>query len=272
MNFFEEIKKCLKFINIHQNSKNSKKNKVGAWNNAMVNNLNKDKNMFLISFEPLLDKYANIIDEANDVTDPKNPGFRRTRRVLGHQHERGIILPFALSTNEVNSESVFHISDVDQSSSLLECDNSLKDNDECKSKEERHVRTLTLEFVMKMIPQKFRISFLKIDAQGMDLDIVKSAKDEIKRVERICVEAVKYNEKNNKHYKNAPFCDEIKEEIEKLDFVAHGECLGLDKGSHWYCISQNSGWVFYFFRFQIWVWNLLNWNLEKCTKYWKKKN
>ena len=60
-----------------------------AWENLQFSPVfSKSEEDFLISFEPLLDKYALLLSRYEaDVTE---------RRPLGFQHQRGLVFPFAL--------------------------------------------------------------------------------------------------------------------------------------------------------------------------------
>ena len=49
------------------------------------------KNHFVVSFEPLLDKYASNLAARSKAV---------MRAALGHHHRRGVILPFAVGPNE----------------------------------------------------------------------------------------------------------------------------------------------------------------------------
>ena len=63
---------------------------------------------FLISFEPLIDKYGFLLSNRDD-----SPYFMN----LGLQHRRGLVLPHAVSTCE-GPTATFHVSPVDGCSSL----------------------------------------------------------------------------------------------------------------------------------------------------------
>ena len=64
---------------------------------------------FLLTFEPILDKYATLLSR-NSRADRKSP--------LGHHHERGMIFPFAVSPDE--GVATLHLDgDLDGCASLL---------------------------------------------------------------------------------------------------------------------------------------------------------
>ena len=69
---------------------------------------------FLVSFEPLLDKYAILLARGTE----RYYRNKRDRAVpLGHHHQRGIILPMAVSQN--GGQLTFYVSKVAGCSSLL---------------------------------------------------------------------------------------------------------------------------------------------------------
>ena len=63
---------------------------------------------FLITFEPILDKYATLLSR-NSRAD--------TKSILGRHHTRGTVLPYAVAAND--GFATFHMSPVDGCSSLL---------------------------------------------------------------------------------------------------------------------------------------------------------
>lgn len=54
--------------------------------------------------------------------------------------------------------------------------------------EEFVVNVLALETVLKLVPPEIRIEFVKIDAQGHDLDVAKGLKTMLARTEHIMLE------------------------------------------------------------------------------------
>jgi len=59
----------------------------------------------------------------------------------------------------------------------------------CKVIKKVHqIPSLRLERIIDMIPTEFPIEFLKVDAQGVDVDVIKSAGITIKRVKKIIIE------------------------------------------------------------------------------------
>gem|GEM_PF-1721157 len=110
---------------------------------------------------------------------------------------RLIGLPIALSYER--GEMDFHINVHELGSSLLETvpNKELPLADLAnKTVEIRKVPVLRLEDVMERIPADLPIEYLKVDVQGLDLQVLKSAGDHIRRVEKIRTEVT-----NSEFYK-----------------------------------------------------------------------
>ena len=128
---------------------------------------------FLVSFEPLLDKWATLLS--------RNSRSRHAGR-LGHHHERGVALPFAVSDH--NGFADFHVSPRDGCSSLREPQQPKFGNwkgmgmimKSCaKSFEVHRVQCITLRTVLSDWLGGRPVARVKIDAQGHDLAVVRGA-------------------------------------------------------------------------------------------------
>lgn len=133
---------------------------------------------FLLSFEPLLDKYAS-----NLAT-----GVRAiTRKALGYHHAHGIILPMAVGPDEGVTDLL--VSDVDGCASLRNFTGDTGGHKGCQvAAERRRVPVVTLRTVLSWLPATAEVDFLKVDIQGMDLYAVLSAGDRIRQLRRIQIE------------------------------------------------------------------------------------
>lgn len=130
---------------------------------------------FVLTFEPLLDKYGTLLSR-NSAPDRASQ--------LGFHHERGIALPLAVASGEPFATRDFHVHAVDGCSSLLHgaptsC---------AEIVETRRVATVPLSHVLEAWLGGRRVDYLKIDAQGADLDILESAGDLLKNIHSVSVE------------------------------------------------------------------------------------
>ena len=116
---------------------------------------------FLVSFEPQLDKFAVLL--ARGTT--RAHGQRKDRSVqLGHHHDRGIVLPLAVSPHGGPME--FHVQHVSGCSSLLRLNPRATWAPWCNTAMEvRQVPSITLASALSLVPAHLPISFLKVDAQ-----------------------------------------------------------------------------------------------------------
>jgi FkbM family methyltransferase len=81
----------------------------------------------------------------------------------------------------------FHVNRHDQASSLAK---SLPGGDEMQVVEVRSVPVIRLDDVLERIPPELDIEFLKTDVQGLDLQVLKSAGDHLRRVARVKTEII----------------------------------------------------------------------------------
>ena len=145
---------------------------------------------FLITFEPILDKYATLLSR-NSRAD--------TKSILGRHHTRGTVLPYAVAAND--GFATFHMSPVDGCSSLLASQFSrfggLCAPTEQRLTEERRVPTVALSTILgRWLAWEggggWPVSRMKIDAQGFDLDLFASLPNHLmKRVEQVEMETNK---------------------------------------------------------------------------------
>jgi len=167
------------------------------------------KRHFVLSFEPLLDKYAaNLAARSKAVM----------RASLGHHHRRGIVLPLAIGPHEGMQELM--VSDIDGCSSLLNFSRGGADKGKATrpgcsvARERRLVPTVTLRTALGWLPPESSVDFLKSDIQGMDLAAIESAGDQIHRLNRVQMEVAlgyHFNE-------GSPTCAEVLKKMEVLGF------------------------------------------------------
>ncbi|MCB0323864.1 MAG: FkbM family methyltransferase [Bdellovibrionales bacterium] len=101
--------------------------------------------------------------------------------------DRLVAIPLALDENE--GTAIFHVASNNLWSSLSE---SLPGRYESESRTVREfpVEVLRLERIMQMIPEHLPIELLKVDVQGKDLEVLKSAGNHLRRVQLLDVEVV----------------------------------------------------------------------------------
>ncbi|KOO33791.1 hypothetical protein Ctob_014516 [Chrysochromulina tobinii] len=166
--------------------------------------LAKYNDSFLISFEPLLDKYARLLERGN-IRYNRQQVDRATP--LGHHHARGVVLPLAVSARAKPKLATFNVSRIAGCSSLLrfnektswgrECFSYLRDEGARKAGassmlEMRMVPTISMDQALSLAPAALPIELLKLDTQGMDLKLLRSAsKANLARVAAIELEVVK---------------------------------------------------------------------------------
>ena len=135
------------------------------------------KQHFVMSFEPLLDKYAANLAIGRSIL----------RSPLGRHHARGTMLPFAVGPTEGMLE--FQVSDTDGCASLLNFTGKSPDwgsSKGCKRAAElRRVPAVTLHTVLGWLPAGSEVDFLKVDIQGMDVPAILSAGERIRRIRRM---------------------------------------------------------------------------------------
>jgi len=166
--------------------------------------LAKYNDSFLISFEPLLDKYARLLERGN-IRYNRNQIDRATP--LGHHHARGVVLPLAVSERAKPKLATFNVSRIAGCSSLLRFNEKTSWGRECFSYlraegarkagasrmlEMRMVPTISMDQALSLAPAALPIELLKLDTQGMDLKLLRSAsKANLARVAAIELEVVK---------------------------------------------------------------------------------
>lgn len=145
--------------------------------------------LFLVSLEPLVDKYARgLARNRNGKGDAPQP--------LGHHGrfpDRSLILPVAVSdVGPQPSVARFNVGrDNAGCSSLLKLNRRSDRLQWCaRTGEHREVPVISLRHVLSMVPSRNRVALVKVDAQGVDLSVMRSAGDALQRVERFTLEVI----------------------------------------------------------------------------------
>lgn len=170
-----------------------------------------DSSLFLLTFEPLLDKYATLLSR-NSRPDTRTP--------LGFHHPRGIALPFAVSS-DANAVREFKISGkadspsplaspapatltqvrefkisgkTDGCASLLSAVSSYYSNDCTNTSgvlERRAVPSVSLEVILGTWLRGRDVSVAKVDAQGLDVGVVRSGGRYLSQLKAVQLEVVR---------------------------------------------------------------------------------
>lgn len=125
---------------------------------------------FLISFEPMLDKYSVLMSRG---TERFHSNQRDKSVPLGRHHPRGVVLPFAVAP--VGGQYQFYVSAIAGCSSLLHLNKKTKWGRWClKRLENRTVDAISVNDAISLAPAHLPIQHLKLDVQGLDGAIIKA--------------------------------------------------------------------------------------------------
>lgn len=141
---------------------------------------------YLISFEPLIEKYAALLARGNT----RYHGDKLDRAVpLSHHHKRGIVLPLAVAPSVApNGLSTMTIGAMAGCSSVMAVNRKAQWGHGCKeSIERRTVPTINVSAALALTT--LPISLLKVDAQGLDFRLVRALSvRELQRIRSIDLE------------------------------------------------------------------------------------
>eukprot|EP00308_Calcidiscus_leptoporus_P009107 CAMPEP_0119359250 /NCGR_PEP_ID=MMETSP1334-20130426/7183_1 /TAXON_ID=127549 /ORGANISM="Calcidiscus leptoporus, Strain RCC1130" /LENGTH=475 /DNA_ID=CAMNT_0007373889 /DNA_START=26 /DNA_END=1454 /DNA_ORIENTATION=- len=168
---------------------------------------------FLVTAEPLLDKYARAIgrrttaDQARERFEP-----------LSQHHRRGIVLPIAVGPAPPEGEArAFKVGGTAGCSSLLNSSKHGSYGRWCdRVSEVRRVWTFPLATVLGWMGRP--VDFVKIDAQGADLMIVQSGGTMLHHVRAVQLEVV--SDDCSEIYDGQPRCTQVVAEMAALGFMA----------------------------------------------------
>lgn len=148
-----------------------------------VEQLQQFEDAFLISFEPMLHQYAALLARKSEP-DKLNS--------LGEHHERGVVLPFAIAPT--NGMMDLHTAgSADFCASLLRPQNAKPLHRECADPslplDSRQVPAVRLETALGWLAWRhgsgWPIDFLKLDAGGMEIEVLRSAGKQLPRILRV---------------------------------------------------------------------------------------
>lgn len=199
---------------------------------------------FLVTAEPLWEKVARGLSRRrnpNLVKDASEP--------LGQHHDRGIILPIAVGpTIAPDGETqTFYVSGDAGCSSLASVSTRRTRKSFgawCRSQHlPRDVWTVSLALLISYLPADAIVDFLKIDAQGHDLEVVKSGGAALsRRVRYVQLEVI--SDDCDVLYDEQPKCSEVRDAMLDVGFIALSdvyngklECTPMMERAHYnhYC-------------------------------------
>ena len=209
---------------------------VGANNHELERDelkqlLQDDSNGFLLSFEPLLDKYSYLVSFSSGGGAENNAAVN-----LGLQHRRGLALPYAIAECTPGGTTVFHVTSLDGCSSLRPPSADFKQQNQqnrnagtgmswpswvvercAHLQEERSVPCVSLATVVGEWLGGHPIARMKVDAQGSDLDVIKSAGEFINRLLFINLEV--HSKLAAPIYYGQASCDEVLLTMQRMGFL-----------------------------------------------------
>lgn len=172
---------------------------------------------FLISFEPMLDKYSVLMSRGTK----RYHSEQRDKSVpVGHHHPRGVVLPFAVAP--VGGQHQLYVSAVAGCSSLLHLNKKTKWGRLClKTLENRTVDAISVNDAFSLAPAHIPIQHLKLDVQGLDGAIIKAIPFKfLAKVKKIEFES--FNPECNALYHSQIACPEIATYLKEQGFM--GNC------------------------------------------------
>jgi len=102
--------------------------------------------------------------------------------------DRVIGLPVAIYLERGTMD--FHVNELDDTSSLLESTEASARGSVTRTVEVRRVPVIRLEDVLQAIPSGYPIAYVKTDVQGVDLQVLQSAGESLRRVQRVRAEVI----------------------------------------------------------------------------------
>lgn len=148
------------------------------------------KSAFLVAFEPLLDKFAVLLargshrlhNSADYGSMAASAWDRRIKANLavpvGVFHKRGMVLPFAILPDGGSTRQMT-VAKIAGCSSLRRINEHAKWGALCHTPlENRTVATMSMRSAFELLPPRMPIHLLKLDVQGMDLDLLRAVPSE----------------------------------------------------------------------------------------------
>ena len=173
---------------------------IGSNVGDITRELIQDKNNFVISVEPI-------------------PSLANNLKNLESNHSNLKVINCAISDED--GEQTFYINEPHSTSSLKKFNDEVKNKwpNRLDYKEKIIVKTIKLSTLIEELSlQNEIISFLKIDTQGSDLDVIKSSEKYLSNIKEIKCETF-ITDKNNDLYIDESKSDEVIEFMNQNDFI-----------------------------------------------------
>lgn len=198
--------------------------------------------VMLLTFEPLVDKYGYIAS-LNTRAD--------SRRRVGHQANNGRMFVFPFAVSEKSGVANFQVADVDGCSSLLPMRggenyktsdaNHKKFINRCATAQEtRQVPTIAFAEVLGSWLKGREVEWVKIDAQGFDVQLVQAAGEYKKQLKKISMETTK--DSCDVMYEGALKCSEMYQAMTELGFASETTCDNAKWDGNSGCESEQFHW------------------------------
>jgi len=174
---------------------------------------------FLIAFEPLLDKYAVLL--ARGTT--RYHGTKADRAVpLAHHHQRGVVLPLAVSAS--GGVHNFSVGSIAGCSSLRHVNAQAGWGHWCRRQLEwRLVPSITLTAAL-LLSGSLPVRQIKIDAQGVDFDLIRSTAPALLRERVQSIELETRASDCNPLYEGQAGCDDVVIFMRSIGFANTSRC------------------------------------------------
>lgn len=173
---------------------------IGSNVGDITRELIQDKNNFVISVEPI-------------------PSLANNLKNLESNHSNLKVINCAISDED--GEQTFYINEPHCTSSLKKFNDEVKNKwpNRLNYKEKIIVKTIKLSTLIEELSlQNEIISFLKIDTQGSDLDVIKSSEKYLSNIKEIKCETF-ITDKNNDLYIDESKSDEVIEFMNQNNFI-----------------------------------------------------
>ena len=130
--------------------------------------------------------------------------------------DRVIGIPVAIYLDHGTMD--FHVNALDDTSSLLESTGDDRTGALTKTVEVRKVPVIRLEDVLDAVPEGIAIAYVKTDVQGVDLQVLQSAGESLRRVERVRSEVTNLGAYKKLDGKGMASENEMKAYLQKMGF------------------------------------------------------
>ena len=158
-------------------------------------------------------RYPDVAVIAIEPLKDAWPHWPDTDRVIG--------IPVAIYLDRGSMD--FHVNALDDTSSLLESTGDDRTGALTKTVEVRKVPVVKLEDILNAVPPGIAIAYVKTDVQGVDLQVLQSAGESLRRVERVKSEITNLGAYKKLDGQGMATENEMKTYLHKMGFDLIGE-------------------------------------------------